>query len=1160
MLKLDRRLIILILALAVPFGSSAQNYVFNTLTPNDGFPSRVNDIFVEDYGYAWAASNEGLVRISNSDFRIFTHSEDPKSIPSNKVFKVTADSNGTIWALTDKGLARYSPKEDRFSTATADVDGDGRDVVIWSMYPTGDGFIAGSANSLYRYSDGNAGLKLLKEFMPGTDYPVNAMFRWDEVRILLHSNGSEPLLYNLETNEVERTPFDFPNTSSVIFVDSRGRLWRSSYNRGLECYDHIGNLIRRYDTDGGQLKSDIVLTIAENGGEIWVGTDGGGISIISSEGESIRTLIHERDDSSYLPADTIQSLFCDDDGNIWAGRIRGGLIFIKKSFIQSYLSGANQYRSKSEGITAIFQTDYEKDCIWIGTEGSGIIRFTPSSGEFRYYPDTEGLKIYDITGFDRGKLLLSTIAEGFFLFDTASGICRSITGPVPELEEFIRYSGTGVPMHKDKAGRILFSYDNICRYEVGSGRAEIFPMPSRKSDGMLFGVFGPGGEQYSHNDNTLFLWDVQSEMISPLVNIGTDEHINSTCTDREGNIWMATENGIGVFDLKDGKYKPVDSFFLKGSQSICCDGMGRIWVGTQKGLFIYYPEEENVVALSETDGARENEYINHARLVTRDGDLYFGGVRGLLRINQQIDFDFNDIPEIVLTDVSVNGDRIPDYSDLRLRADYKSLTLDVFAKEGQLFRSREFRFRIKGPKTDDIVLSDKPELTISQNDYGKYTIYAACTTTSGKWTEWAEILDFRVNSRWYLSWWFLGLVLAVITAGVSLYLLYYFKKRHETAIREYDKERIRFLVNVSHELRTPLTLVLGPLGRIIKEMPEDDPNYRQLSNINKQALRMKYLLNTVLTAHKIEEGASSLNMKPHNLNEWMVQTVNGFKDEAGGRNISIRTIQSPEIEGIDFDEEKCQIVLSNILMNALKHSPEHSTITVSSKLTEDRDMVRISVSDQGDGIGMKDTSKLFERFYQETEDKSGFGIGLSYCKTIVEQHNGHIGAENNEDRGATFYFELPVQHSETEAKDRRPRRKVQVQPAARTPKTSLKEANILLVDDNMDFRDYIRSEIESKVRSIIVAGNGKDAYDILQAENVDVILSDVMMPVMDGFELCQKVKANSFMTGIPIILLTARSDENSRLLGYQNGADGYLVKPFETDVLIRMLTELIKKE
>ena len=1166
----------LILLLSVAVSLPAQDYIFYTMSTYDGFPSKVNSVYVQQKGFAWVGSDEGLVRIDNNSFTIFTHSDTAGSIPGNIVFKVIADRDGIIWALTDKGLCFYDSKTNSFISPLLTVDGRREPVIAYSFLEIEGGFIAGGDNVVYRYDKESGTLSIAAELPSGKSLPVTSIYQWDTSHLLLHGRDAGFMLFNPDKNEISKFPIKQEHKSSTVFIDSHRNIWASSFNRGLECFDSDGSLKRSYTVGNGQLASNIVLCLTETDDQIWAGTDGGGITVIDKKsGDVVRTISHEGDDPSYIPSNSILSLFCEEDNTVWAGRKKGGLIIMRESLIHSYLSGESQYRSKSEGITSLYRNPDDEDTIWVGTEGSGLIKFTPSTGKFKYNPETEGLKIFDLTAFTSDKVFISSLGEGFFVFNPETEKAEPFDTGIKDLEDFVRYSGEGVCARNDKDGRIYLIADNIYRLTPSSGKVETFRLPPKTDAGEFHAVFDMGGTAYYHNRTSLYVWDYRSDMIEFLINIGDDAKINSATVGREGEIWLATEDGIGCYKTVDNSYTPVESFFFKGAQSILYDAKGRIWVGSKEGMFIYYPIDGCVVSLGSSDGVYQNDYNQHARL--KSGmDIYLGGVKGLVRVDQSINFNLSGVPEISLADVYIDSELISDKSHVKLRQDYKTLDIDILATEENFLRDKIYRFQVKGPRTDDTFTTHTPGTSISYHIPGKYKLFASCTCTNGTWTEWTEILQFKVSTKWYFTWWALLGMLAIIALVSGMYVSHILRLRSERNIREVDEERIKFLVNVSHELRTPLTLVLGPLGRILKEMDEGDPNYGPLSNVNRQALRMKSLLNTVLTAHKIEEGASSLNLSSRDLSEWIDHVVSGFRDEARGREITIATKFDKNAKTLSFDDDKCQIVLSNILMNALKHSPTGSTITVSSEARPIDGMVRISVADQGEGFTIKDPSRLFERFYQESgSSRNGFGIGLSYCKTIVEQHRGHVGAFNNEDGGATFYYDLPSEMasevfnttpSQSKEADKDASKsflkigqKLKGEYENHKQAKTVKDLIILLADDNMDFREYLQGELSHRVRNVIVASNGHEALEIMASEHVDMVLTDVMMPVIDGFELCRRIKASESGSRIPVILLTARSDENSHILGLQNGADAYLVKPFETEAMISTIRTLLGK-
>jgi DNA-binding response OmpR family regulator/two-component sensor histidine kinase len=383
-------------------------------------------------------------------------------------------------------------------------------------------------------------------------------------------------------------------------------------------------------------------------------------------------------------------------------------------------------------------------------------------------------------------------------------------------------------------------------------------------------------------------------------------------------------------------------------------------------------------------------------------------------------------------------------------------------------------------------------------------------------------------------------------------------KEHEQQVYE---EKVRFLINISHELRTPLTLIHAPLKQLMDKLTADNENYPLIQSICKQSERMKNILNTVLNVRKMEVGQSTLHIQSIQLDEWAEQLISDFKPEASVRGITLVYQPEPEIQTLCFDKEKCTTILTNLLINALKYTPDESTISISTRLSEDRTRVRISISDQGPGLKDVDTNNLFVRFYQGNNSRPGTGIGLSYSKILVEQHGGNIGAYDNKNfgsPGATFWFELPLNtepgnitlHPQEYLNTLlAPTQETESIPEQQEENKTAPSHTLLIVDDNKDLTDYLATALKDRFKTIWVAADGEEALRLCREKRPHIVVSDIQMPHMNGYELCKQIKEDLEISHIPVILLTARNDEESQLYGYKNGADAYITKPFEVSML-----------
>ena len=467
------------------------------------------------------------------------------------------------------------------------------------------------------------------------------------------------------------------------------------------------------------------------------------------------------------------------------------------------------------------------------------------------------------------------------------------------------------------------------------------------------------------------------------------------------------------------------------------------------------------------------------------------------------------------------------------------------SKEKDIFRQKVYRYQIEG-LNDQQIESYNPELVIRSLPPGNYKITASCTAKDGSWIPNQQVLALTILPPWYRTWWFILSCAVLITVVIIETFRRALKRKEEKlkwAMKEHEQ---RFLINISHELRTPLTLIHAPLSRILKSLSPEEPQYLPIKAIYRQSQRMKNLINMVLDVRKMEVGESKIQIKPHFLNQWIEHISQDFISEGEAKNVRIRYQLDPQIETVSFDKDKCEIILSNLLINALKHSPENTEITIISELLPEKDRIRISITDQGSGLKQVNTQKLFTRFYQGSGEQNGTGIGLSYSKILVELQGGSIGAYDNQEAGATFFIELPLRQESEE---------IICQPKAYLNELMSDDSHeqapgnddfdttpytVLVVDDNPDLTDFLKKSLGEYFKRVVIASDGVEALQLIRSHTPDIIVSDVMMPRMNGYEL------------------TARDDQQSQLSGYKNGADAYLTKPFEIEMLMEIIRNRLK--
>lgn len=989
----------------------ARDIFYKSVSSSEGFPATITSIYAQDRGYVWVGTDDGLVRLDNFGYRLYKAGEAPGSLPGNHIFGVLEDAEHKIWVNTDKGTVKYNPDTDSFDTFRTDPNDSEAELLsrpIFSTFCVDDGVYGGGENCIYKYSYANGTVSLEKSFSPLIPFTVDYIYPGQNNNLLLLNKAQGFLIYYPGTGQIYTPDFNILD-NRCVFIDSKGRIWRSQYNRGLECFDIRGNLLARYTTDNSALTSNIILDIAERNGEIWAGTDGGGINIIDPESESFRILSHGTHQICNLPDNSIAALHCAPNGNVWAGSREGGLLLLSETYMRSYLVRPSGIRSENatDKINCISKAT-GSDLIWLGTHGSGLLSFNPVNESIFSYNSTEGMEVVSMVPLPNGNLLLSCYGRGLFEFNTHTGNISEFSLRSSSFDEWAKYSGSEVNLSLDFEDNVMVFANQVYLYNPSTGKVSSpeLSMPHDPQHHVMAATNG-GGRYFICEDN-LTIWDPLTGSIQLAVEARDGEVFNCAAMDSRGRIWVGTSQGISSFNTETQEWTPIQSNLFEDARSIICSDDGKVWIGTNGKLFVYLPDKDSFVQFDDVDGVFDNSYTAKA-VFGNDGFIIMGGSNGFTVIDPSQTFDDIDIPEFVLSDFIIDGERVNSSKTIKVPYSHKNILINALGKEDDILRSKLFMFRIKGPRGNNDITSDTPSFQMGYNVPGNYTIYASCTLRDGSWSEFQKVATYSVTSPWYLRWWFITCIFVLF-----LLLLYIMKRFQDTVNREKQKtqsteDHVKFLLNVSHELKTPLTLIISPLGRVIEETDPKSPNYNRLKNIYRQAQRMRTLILTVLSAHKIEEGSATLDAEPTDYNEWVGGIVQNFEDEAQIHNITLRKVMHPAVGKVNIDAMKLENVLTNIMINAFKHSPNDSEIEVGTRIIHDTNMVRFYVKDRGPGLQGVDGTKLFSRYYQGITEKTGSGMGLAYAKTIVDLHNGTIAAENNADgNGATFFFDIPI--------------------------------------------------------------------------------------------------------------------------------------------------------
>ena len=1162
--------LLILFSISVFSMTAAEQFIYTRISTREGLASTINSIYKEKDGDVWLGTPKGLYTFNGHRIK---HNED-SLLRDSFIYKIQEDKNGGLWVLTDNWVMHRKRGEDRFMQLKAESPYE--EAPFFSMCQDDEGIWFGSQGIIYRYTYKDENFSLFRDLKGHGILFCSYLNKIDDSTLLCSSNGGSVLI---DTATGELTDYDFGPLNRVCgtMTDSRGRLWISFYNNGIRVYEKDWTLIKTYTTRNSDLSNDLALCFTEKDSKIWVGTDGGGVNIIDPENDSIKVISHVSGDASSFPAHSIKTIYTDNYGNIWAGSTRDGLIRVSQSGMKTY---SDSHIGMSSGLSnpsaiCLFQEDDDRT-IWIGTDGEGLNRFDPVSNRFTHYRSTLKTKVISIATYSETELALSLYADQIWLFNKNTGAVRPMPMNDDEIKHFMKYTGRSLILANGKDGSIYMLTNSVRKLDKKSGLCHKIPLQEGvKSFGNIFAIGKSERGLYLHDMNSIYKVDEEAD---ELLNICTlDENvIRSGYLGKNGDIWLATDKGLCLFNEDSHGLSFIETSLFQEATSVVWDGKSKVWIGSDTNLYAYLTERRTFAMFGESDGAAPNEYLAKPRLLTNEGEVYMGGVQGLLSIDSEYTIDTSEEPLISLQEISVDRENIYGDEDRTydIPRDSKVLSISVSTQETDIFRQKMYRFSLAGSGKEYKQKSPTLEIRYLPKP-GRYDLMVSCTKRNGEWSEPVRLLTLKIPQPWYISWWFISIIVVSVLGlyfSVTLYLLRRKDAKLQAALREQDKliyeEKVRMLINISHELRTPLTLIMAPLKRFLDGMKPEDDSFQTMNRIYRQSRRMKDLLNIVLDLRKMEVGMSDLRIVKADFNGWIRETTEDIVNEEHCQGIDIILDLSPEIELVDFDRKKCDTVLSNILINAVKHSCDGDRIILKTTLTEDG-MVRTSISDQGPGIGSMNPDKIFTRFYQSNNEQYGSGIGLSYSKILVELHGGRIAAENNPDKGATFWWEIPV--CTTVSENHMIPAKAYLNELmgydpdgdANVPETesfSTAGMSIMLVDDSQDLLDFLKEAMAQDFAEIITLQSGNKAYAYLSAEKMpDIIISDVNMPDGDGFRLCRKIKEDKRYSHIPVILLTARGEQQSQSDSYRVGADAFLAKPFEIETLLEQIKGMLRK-
>ncbi len=1079
--------------------------------------NNVKAVFVDHERLLWVATDFGLNRLdlktattARPAFKHYTDIlNDPKNPVDNAVWAIFADTNRRLWVQTSFGLSLYDRARDTFINFPYDP------AHPFAKYEVGFGMCEGSSHQLWA-----AAQSVVAILDPQTG----------AYRFLKHDPANPHSLNH--------------NALQSIYRDRSGVIWVGTSGKGLSKFAATTQRFQAFDKSTekryGYAGASVRTLYEDRRGTIWIGAYGGFYRLPRA------TMRSERFMQSYFGNAMIRAVHEDREGTLWFASVNGLTAYDPKR------GGLTQYRhgppnvggnSNTNSITAILVTRGGE--FWTAMPGA-LSRFDPASGRFEHH-------VYD-----------STFARN--------------------------YHGDPAPacLREDHAGNLWVSSERgLVRFDRTHAAFRVY---KNEPD-----------DPASLNSNLVraFLFDPQAP---------------------QKIMWVATAGGgLNRFDLTTETFSAItekDGLPNNVVYSVLDDRDGNLWLSTNKGLakLVLRRSADSLPALKQfrsytiDDGLQSNEFNSGAFFKSASGEMFFGGINGFNKFLPEAIRDNPHAPPIALTAFQLFNRAVSHKtpaSRLQKNIGYtEELTLayrdNVFSFEFVALdftapERNQYAYKMENFDGDWVPAGTKRSVTYTNLNPGEYVFRAKGANSDGVWNEHGASIKITITPPWWKTWW--AYMLYALFTGVLLYGLRRYelnrlglknqvRLEHMEAekLKELDHLKSRFFANISHEFRTPLTLILGPLHDALAKI-SDGALAQQLQTAQRNGQRLLRLINQLLDLSKLDAGAMELKAGRANIIAFLKGIFFSFESLAAQKQLTLQFQSDYEDLEVYFEAEKLEQVFYNLISNALKFTPAeaHGKITVTvarsqisllKKLPPNTECVQITIEDNGIGIAAERLPHVFDRFYQadntHTREQEGTGIGLALAKEMVELHYGEIAARSEAELGTTFTVTLPLGRAhlgdariedrglKIEARESRieDRASGEVQQTTNKEQRTTDQELILLVEDNADMQAYIREHL-SEDYHVQEAANGVEGVAQALAEIPDLIISDLMMPRMDGNALCKKLKTDERTSHIPIILLTAKASRESKIEGLETGADDYLTKPFDAQELRVRVRNLI---
>ena len=1148
--------------------------MFRQLTTTEGVSNNyINCLCRDSRGFLWIGTESGLNRYDSYTFQQYY--QDTSELPDNGILDIFEDWEGNMWVKTDKGYAIYDYKTGRFAQSVNqrfkeygiscdtvyNIGLDNQRKYLWTY----------DKSKIYLYDHSKKATKIF----PLAAASIVMFFVANEYIYSTYNNGK---LYATNINSSQTQEIEIPSQYKKlldkhlpkVFIDNDGGIWVHTFLNSLLLYKKNMQEEWKEITLSDQIeKFNRIRNISEDqNGNIWLITSHLGVFIYQPKSGNITNLSHDPLKSHTIASNNLSTIHIDQDGIVWIGNFKNGIsYYVPQS--QVFLS------HKSWIYNDILTFCEDSSSLWYGTDGGGLMHQFFKNNQRDQVP-TPANVIVTIKKDSKERLWLGCYQNGLICYDQGK-----VTQYTSENSGLIGNDVYGI--QEDDQGDIWIGTLDGCIQKLNpreekfetifnlQGQLNIRELLYTGNDTLYAATSGGLLIVNTNNNACRFLHNHTSQTQPYPLNLFT------VYKDSRNVIWTGHTQGLTAWDLKTDSIYTIDhtsGLPANMVKAIIEDNNKQMWIGTCNGITRINLTQKpfSITNYDINDGITFNDVNERALYKMQNGNILVGTPNGYTTIIPQEIVHNAYNATIYLTNIE------PKYHPVSEIFNGKSpeCATEIILKEGIQFFQLHFStldfieqgkvryaYRIKGEHSEWNRMSNN-RIDFPMLPAGTYDLEVKACNSEYMWSPNIKTITIRILPPWYKTWWAYALycfILALI--GWRIYRYIYFRRKQISVIKNIEQEterqqrmtdmKMQFFANVSHELRTPLSLIINPLEEFLNQNPQY--NNTILSTAHSNAKYLLELINQLLDFRKLDANGEVMHYIHGDIITLVKDQFQSFESIALKRNIHYQIVTRHASICMDFDYDKTRKIIINILSNAFKFTENQGSIVI--RIDIDGSNLVMQFCDTGCGIDSAQKEKIFQCFYQADQKQisnGGSGIGLYLVSEYVNMHKGQIEVSENTPQGSIFTITLPL-HATVLPTAQEQKTENEIQPAP----THSNEQNytILLVDDNYDFIDFLSACLSTNYK-VLKAMNGLEALEVLKNENADIIISDVMMPKMDGLELCTAIKNNICFSHIPIILLTAKASEEYQLEGLNTGADDYITKPFNMEILKLRISKFIE--